>query len=134
MNASRARIDAAATAKIGFRFGPLLELNLLAVLQERFFDHARIGKFIGQRPRTIRPFREQVFDHARVSPAEQAVEVAELLVEIVVTLRTDEHDVERDARRLPDHLRQSANSRVGPDPFAVLDSVFQKAVARLRDR
>ena len=37
--------------------------------------------------------REQVFDHARVAPAEQAVEVAKLFVEIVIALGADQHDV-----------------------------------------
>ena len=33
--------------EIRFRFCPLVELNALAMLQERYLDHARIGEFIG---------------------------------------------------------------------------------------
>ena len=99
--------------------------------QERFLDHARIGKFVGQRSRTIRAFREQVFDYPRVTPAEQAVEIAEFFVKIVVAFGSDLHDVERDARRLPNHLGERTDFRVRPDPLAVLDSVFQE---RPRDR
>src|SRR4029434_753844 len=76
--------------------------------------------------RAARFFGEQIFDHPRVTPAEEAVEIAKLLIKIVVSLRADLHDLDRNVRRLPNHLRQRPNLCIGSDPLAVLDSVLQK--------
>lgn len=112
--------------KVGFGAGALVELNPPALLQERILDYPDIGKLVRQGARTIRPLGEQILDDAGVAPAEQAVEVAEFSIKLVVTLRADEHDIEGHARGLANQFRQRPDPRVRADAFAVLDSVFQK--------
>src|SRR4030095_11221693 len=64
--------------QIRFRSGPLLELNVPPVFQERLLNDASVGELIRQRARTVRFFGEQIFDHPRVTPTEEAVEIAKL--------------------------------------------------------
>ncbi len=115
---------------VGFRLRPLLQANVLTVLQKRSFDHAGVSKLIRQRPRTIGFFFEQILDDSRVSPAEETVEVGKLFIEVVVSFGSDKYDVEYNPGCLPNRLRQFVDSRVGTDSFAILDPAIDK---RARD-
>ena len=75
--------------EIGFRFCPLLQANLLPVLQQGSFDYPCVSKFVRQSPGTLRLLREQIFNDPRMSPAQQAVQVAKFFVKIVIALRPD---------------------------------------------
>src|SRR5438067_195178 len=105
---------------VRFRTRPLLNTNFPAVVQQCIFDHLRIGKFIGERSRAVRLPRQQILDDAGVSPAEQAVEIAEFLVELVVTRGPDCNQVGSPARDPPDFFCQRMNPCVRSDPLTVL--------------
>src|SRR6202011_2248958 len=83
---------------VRFRLGPLLDVDLAPMPEERLLDHARVGKLVRQTAWTSWFLRQQIFDHAGVPPAEQLVQVAKLLVEVVVPRWTDEHCVGKSAR------------------------------------
>ncbi len=73
----------------------------------------------------------QIFDHARMAPREQLVEVAEFLVELVISVRPYRDHGEHNARRSADDVREIANAFVAADAFAVLDAGGHQ---RSRDR
>src|ERR1700675_4964804 len=62
-------------------------------------------------------------------PAEQTVQVPELLIKLVVPFRTDQHRLDQTAGSFPDSLAQRPNTRVRGNSFAVLNARVQK-VAR----
>src|SRR4029453_2221811 len=109
-----------------FRFRSLEDVDLAAVPQQRLLDHARIGKLVRERPRAIGLFFQQIFDHARMSPPEQFVQIAELLVKLVVSLRTNQHRLDRTVRTLANGLSKRADPRIRADSLAVLYSGLEK--------
>src|SRR4051794_39169666 len=90
--------------QIRFGFRPLLQANRLAALQQCFLDHAWVREFVRECARTIWFPLQEVLDHPGVTPAEQAIEVAELFVEIVVALGPDRDRVSNRARSRPDNV------------------------------
>src|SRR5439155_6757345 len=76
---------------IGFCFRSLVDVDLSAVPQQRLLDHACIGKLVGERSRAIRFPCQQILDHARMSPPEEFVQIAELRVKLIVSLRTNQN-------------------------------------------
>ena len=55
-------------------------------------------------------------------PAEQTVQVPELLIKLVVPCRTDQHRLDQAAGSFPDNLAQCPNARIRADSFAVLNA------------
>src|SRR4051794_7064701 len=55
--------------QIGFCFGPLFQLDRLAVLEQRLLNDTRICEFVREGAWAIRFSDEQILNHARVAPA-----------------------------------------------------------------
>ena len=94
---------------VALRLGPLLHTDLFAARHQRPLDQRLVGELVRQHPRALRHLFEQVLDHPGVSPSEQPVQVADLVVEAVVGLRRQVHHRILIARDLPDSLRQLQN-------------------------
>src|SRR5437016_147221 len=88
--------------------------------QEGIFNNTGIGKFVRERSRTIRFSRQKIFDDPSVSPTEETVEIAEFLIELVVTCRPDRNDVGSLARNPPNFFGQRMNLCVRSDPLTIL--------------
>src|SRR5205085_8584271 len=89
------------------RFGPwpLLDVDLLPMPKQRLLDHPRIRELVGQRARATGVLTKQVFDHPRVAPGQELVQVPEFLVKLVVFCRSDQHNLNQAHRNFPNSVR-----------------------------
>src|SRR5580765_2815903 len=99
--------------------------------QECIFDDTRIGKFVRERSRTIRFSRQKIFDDPGMSPTEETVEIAEFLIELVVTCRPDRNHVGSLARNPPNFFGQRMNPYVRSDPLTVLHPEIEELARAL---
>ena len=91
-----------------------------ALLHQGSLEHANVGKLVGKRARAFRSQLAKVFDDPRVSPGEQAVEVANFEKKRIVAVGSDGDDALRRSG-LADGSREIADALVGGDAFAVGD-------------
>ena len=61
------------------------------MLKQRIFNNMHVGELVRQGARAIGFLGQQVFDHARMTPAKQRVEITEFSIELVVFLRSDQY-------------------------------------------
>src|SRR5438874_8122922 len=99
--------------------------------QECIFDDTPIGKFVRERSRTIRFSRKKIFDDPGMSPTEETVEIAEFLIELVVTCRPNRNHVGSLAPTPPNFFGQRVNPCVRSDPLAVLHPEIEELARAL---
>src|SRR6266478_2995994 len=99
--------------------------------QESIFNNTRIGKFVGERSRTIRFSRKKILDDPSMSPTEETVEIAEFLIERVVTCRPDRNDVGSLERNPSNFFGQRMNPCVRSDPLTVLHPEIEELARAL---
>src|SRR5207245_5573551 len=88
-------------------------------------------KFVRERSRTIRFSRQKIFDDSGMSPTEETVEIAEFLIELVVTCRPDRNHVGSLARNPPNFFGQRMNPYVRSDPLTVLHPEIEELARTL---
>ena len=104
---------------IALRAGPLLELHGHVPLAEGALEHPLVGELIAQRPRAGRHLLVQCRDDASVAPSQQAVEVAELGVKLIVAVRAHADNLPGHPGQRTDFLRHGVNASIVADLLAV---------------
>src|SRR5436305_585369 len=61
-----------------------------------------------------------------MAPAEQPIQIAEVLIQLVVLRRADENRFHQALRNFPDRVGQGANPRVGTDSLAIHYAAIEK--------
>src|SRR6266581_9668593 len=88
--------------------------------QQRLLDHLRIRKLVRQGARAIWVFCQQILDHASMPPSKQFVQIAELLIKLVVLLRTNQHGLDYAVGSSSNGLSKRADPRIRADSLAIL--------------
>ena len=112
--------------EIAFGFGALFEENAASAFHERAFDEFGFSELVAEGARAIGSLGEKIFDCFGMAPSEEAVEVMEFLVELIVAFGSDDNHRMGGAWSMADELGESADSLVGADAFAVLNSGFDE--------
>ena len=112
--------------EIAFGFGALFEENAASAFHERAFDEFGFSELVAEGARAIGSLGEKIFDCFGMAPSEEAVEVMEFLVELIVAFGADDNHRMGGAWSMADELGESADSLVGADAFAVLNSGFDE--------
>ena len=79
---------------IGFRLRPLHQVNPLALLLERVEDQPLIAELICNGQIAI-DLLKQIFQRARMSPRQQTIQIPDLGIQLIVSLRPDGYDAVR---------------------------------------
>ena len=93
---------------VRFGLGSLVEYDAAAPLRQGSLKRANVSKFVGKGARTFRAERAKILDDARVSPSEQAVEIADLQKKRVVAVGSNGNN----ACATPDLRMAAARSRM----------------------
>ena len=105
--------------EIAFRFMALDQLDFSAALHQGSLDDRLVAKLVGNRFRRSGHFRQQIFDDARVPPAQQVVDVAHFGLQPVIGGVANGQDFPFCGRA--NFLGQLANALVAGDLLAIAD-------------